>query len=268
MSEANDSYHRCGEAAGVDTPGTRPDLLRTEDLYSGTPVSGSKRDRLSVPRPAVGTAVGQKPNTHRVCRTVTGRNWMAKNPLLKNEVINMADLQVLPFAERTAIGTVAGNTAVLGTTKIDSTRTQGFRVTKLEVQVDLFFGTASTAWTGPVWIGICSSSLDATAVQAMLQSDPQSGTDQSELAKAMPFGTSMQSKYWILGVVSELLGAITIDRYPLLNPNGGPLHEIKLNRSFNDDEGLMIFAFNDDSVVINNLTTHITGKTFGVWLND
>ncbi len=81
-----------------------------------------------------------------------------------------------------SLGTLASLTAILGGTKIDSSRLQGCTIRKARYDVSMFGKTAGAA-EGPIVFGI---SLDVTIAEiaAFYAADPQSSKDELELARS------------------------------------------------------------------------------------
>lgn len=87
----------------------------------------------------------------------------------------MSKLQILHETIATTLGALASQD-VLGrdSARIDGGTTQGFRVTKIEVQISF---ADKTAADGPVDIGISQKGLSASEIEECLEADPQGDTD-------------------------------------------------------------------------------------------
>ncbi len=147
------------------------------------------------------------------------------------------------------LGTLAAATVIFGTTKIDGSRLNGFRIARAK-----FAGAIAnkTAAEGPLMWGMCAN-CTINEVKAILEADPQSSVKDD--AKGVG--------QWVkpLGFIS--LGTTNQDL-----PRGQPFVDVKVNWSVIEAQSFNMFVFNMGAQLTTGASLLGWLEAQGVWLRD
>ncbi len=151
-----------------------------------------------------------------------------------------------------ALGTLAGETAIVVTT--DISWTEDFRCLKSEIFAML--DGITTGEGARLVLGIANGDLTAAQIAECLQADGPGDRNDT-----VP-GERAERPVWIIGaVVGDLVGARFVGH------NGGPLMEWKKRWTFSNPEGLEFFIYNQSGTALTTgATVRIDATHFGVWL--
>ncbi len=155
------------------------------------------------------------------------------------------------------LSTLGANTAILGATKIDSTRLNGFRIAKVRITAAI---TGKTTAEGPIAWGLCCN-LTAARLKAIIEADPQASTEDDEHG----------SGEWLMH-----MGMMTLATTagPLTGGLGGPNvaaqhEEHKINWSVIAGKSFDLWAYNmSGSPLTTGAIIQSFQEIFGVWLRD
>lgn len=151
------------------------------------------------------------------------------------------------------VTSLAGDTAKIATSKIDTIREQGFRVSA----VDFCARMTCTGTNSNVIICGLAVGQTVTQVTDTISANPEglgNRTEQFEQNKA-------NTPLWPFGV---LIGSLEVDKL-----DGGKMIHKKLNWSVIEDDHLDFFCFNASSAAVAATTkVFMFIKVFGVWLRD
>ncbi len=153
------------------------------------------------------------------------------------------------------LGTLGAATAVFGTSKIDASRAQGFRLIMSRIAAKL---TGKTTAEGPLMFGICANVPTVEALKAYLENDPQGKS--SDDAKA---------SNWFVKILGQIPLAATEDTSEHFGTDS--MTEIKYGKngwSIPEGSALNYFAFNMGSALTTGAVITICAEHYGVWLND
>ncbi len=152
-----------------------------------------------------------------------------------------------------ALGTLAASAVGVQPTRVDATRTQGWRTAMLRIVATL---AGKTTAEGPILWGIACN-LDATQINAVLIGDPQNATEDDD------HGAGQWLK--ILGLID-----LAATEGPLTGPSeiAQPI-DIKVNWSTIEGEAVVVWARNNGGspLTTGGLIT-FSIENFGVWLRD
>ncbi len=161
----------------------------------------------------------------------------------------MANLKVVHDNHKLDLSTLSNGVAIRATSKIDSSRKQGFRVVQSEIPIAW---DGKTATEGPlsVYLGI---NWETTELADFLNADPQSKVE------APKRGNAQYLK--LLGMIPRLgtSGSFNNDNPVVVKPNW----------SCPEGESVGIFVFNEDtSALTTGCSVFSTPIHMGVYLND
>ncbi len=153
-----------------------------------------------------------------------------------------------------ALGSLASLDAVTTSSKIDSARERGFRITKTEYFVDMY---SADGEDGPLVYGLAVA-LNAAEVEEALEADPQSAND-------VPAQEQVQRPIFPLGIIPRTHAddtASTNKRVPI------QLMTKSLNWSIPEGANLIWWFYNLGGALAAGALGVIFAKHYGVWLND
>jgi len=150
-----------------------------------------------------------------------------------------------------ALGALAAGDVISAITKIDGSRSNGFRILKSEVMISF---KAMTTTEGPITVGFALNN-NAAEIEEALEADPQGPAD-------VPGAEQTTRPVWPLGVIQS-----PGDVAGVLN-QGMPIPK-NLRWSFSEAQALSVYAHNNDSSALTTGTeVRFSMKHFGVWLRD
>ncbi len=150
-----------------------------------------------------------------------------------------------------AVASLAANTGILGASKIDNSREQGFRSIMQEGNIK---GVAFAEDNGPILVGYANSALSLSEIEETLEADPQSSFDK-------PAGEQVSRKLSFLGYLSG----------PAAGADVSKDFVTKHRESFPEGTSITYFVYNTDTataITANSQTVKIHIKHVGVWLRD
>ncbi len=154
------------------------------------------------------------------------------------------------------LGTLGGNDLIAQPSKIDQSRTRGFRVTKSRIFAEMI---GKTTAEGPLMFGIAANA-SAAEIEAIIEADPQNPHDDDSRGK---------------GVFIKLLRLIGQDELQIpLASAPGQLMEFELSYGKNgwsipQGEALSYWAYNMQAGALTTGTIfNIAAEHLGVWLRD
>ncbi len=157
--------------------------------------------------------------------------------------------QILHDTVILALGALAAGDTISAITKIDGTRSQGFRILKTEVMIS---HKGLGGGEGPVVVGLALNN-NAAEIEEALEADPQGPQD-------VPAAEQTTRPVWPLAMITQTdLGQVN---------NGMPIDK-NLRWSFSEAQAMSVWGFNvDDSVLTTGGQVIFSMKHFGVWLRD
>ncbi len=166
----------------------------------------------------------------------------------------MALVQLFDIDGNITLGALGGNDAILGVTKIDASKRQGFRIVKSDWFLTL---TGKTTAEGPIMIGVCCN-MNAAEVEAAIEADPQGRTDDETRGK---------------GTFIKLLMVLGLLDTAFPTPDGGRVfhREVKYGKngwSIPEGKTLSLFAYNSGSALTSGTVVLFSAEHFGVYLRD
>lgn len=141
------------------------------------------------------------------------------------------------------VAALAAGDVIAATTKIDASRLQGYRISKMEYGLHFEGGDDADA----VWFGLATG-LTAAEVEECLEADPQSPQDVPAAEQVKRFVFPLK----LIGAGSEPVNATKT-----------------LNWSIKEGQDLTIWAYNPTSAAISaGCVVQFVAKIYGKWLND
>ncbi len=163
----------------------------------------------------------------------------------------MSELAIVYDDVTITLGTLGSKTVIHGTSKIDSARTNGFRVMKGDYWMDYI---GKTATEGPIVLGY-NIGLSTAEVAEAIVDDPQSSTADKNAGETM-------RPVWPLELVPLTHATIGVG-VSALKGTFNPKWSVPEGQSSN------WFAFNmDGGALTTGMSVRIFCKWFGVWLRD
>lgn len=151
------------------------------------------------------------------------------------------------------LGALGANDAIAQATKIDATRLNGFRVSKVRISAVV---RAKTASEGPISWGLLAN-YSAAELEAAIEADPQSSTDDNVRGDGQ----------WLthLGLIGQEIVAAPLTGGGLV---AQPI-EVMPNWSVIEGKNFSIWAHNQDgSALTAGTIINAFCEFFGVWLRD
>ncbi len=165
----------------------------------------------------------------------------------------MSDLAIQWSTGSLALATLAASTALLEPTKVDASREQGFRVTKIETMVGF---TGKTAGEGPILWGLAFGQT-AAEIEEAIEDDPQG----MQNAANVELQEHQNRPVWPIGILDPAAVAGVIDE--------GKVIVLRPNWSAPEGGTMDFFAYNFGSGTLTTGTVmRYVYKLFGVWLRD
>lgn len=166
----------------------------------------------------------------------------------------MSELAILHEVITITVGALASQTAVLGSSKIDASRENGFRIMKTEYEIDYRGKTASE---GPVEIGFAYNQ-SATLIGETLADDPQSRVEDENA-----------------GETKRPVYPLEMVPYNVTNKHGTnptvptALRSMTARWSIPEGNKFDAYAYNwGGGALTTGMTITIRCKHYGVWLRD
>ncbi len=155
------------------------------------------------------------------------------------------------------LGTLAALDAIQSVTKIDASRTQGIRITKL---VGQWFIDALTAGQGPILVGMSTGLDSAAKVEEALEADPQDLQD----VPAMEQANRRVAPQAVLTQDSDGAVGGGDGHWPVQRKQYMPFRQIE------EDNGLELFAYNLGAAPLSSTDplVRFVGVCVGEWLRD
>ncbi len=157
------------------------------------------------------------------------------------------------------LGTLGAKAAILGVTNIDGSRLQGW----FQVMCNIAgFFRGKTTTEGPIIFGICAN-MSATQLAALIATDPQGSTSDTNLIKAFWYRfisiiglDSTEGDLLARGQSTEIQGTSRFESF-------------KVRWAIPEGNNFSIFAYNLGSGALTTGTVfEITLQNFGSWLRD
>ncbi len=165
----------------------------------------------------------------------------------------MSDLAIQWSTGSLALATLNASTALVEPTKVDASREQGFRVTKIETAVAW---TGKTDGEGPILWGLAFGQT-AAEIEEAIEDDPQGM--QNEAGRTLQ--EHQNRPVWPIGIVSPSGVAGVLDE--------GKVIVLRPNWSAPEGGTMDFFAYNFGSGSLTTGTVmRYVYKLFGVWLRD
>ncbi len=165
-------------------------------------------------------------------------------PSGNNQVIH--DLALLPLS------TLGALVAIVGATKIDGARANGFHIDKIKVAMVV---EGKTVDEGPILYGLAQD-LTSLEVEAALEADPQ-------IKGAIPETENANRKVFPLGVIPFNMVDGQADRLvPMMEIHDWP------SRDYNEGQKLVTWAYNIGSALTTACILNFFFVYVGRWLND
>ncbi len=154
------------------------------------------------------------------------------------------------------LGALGAATAVFGTSQIDGSREQGFRLIMSRITARL---TGKTGSEGPLVWGICCNVPSVADLKTYLENDPQGSSANPE-----------KGRNWFV----KLLGQIPLQASASLDTSSDVMRnveEVKYGKngwSIPEGSAFNYFVFNMGSALTTGAVITISAEHFGVWLKD
>ena len=149
------------------------------------------------------------------------------------------------------LGTLGSDLVLKSALRVDASRENGVRITKLKAAVSY---NGKTATEGPLLVGLCSTDLSTTEIAEALAADPQKPDD-------VPASEQ---------VMRQVFPIWLIPAGPASEPDTKELVEISYPwKEVAEGDGLAWFVQNrDGNALTTGCTIEIHGVCIGEWLND
>ncbi len=232
-------------------------LVPPQTLYPSSPRKGGWGVFFIMMLPLLGGAVGRYPNAlgpaALLCALLGG------NFLLKIKSNTKGDKMVeIQYTLQTTLtlGTLASADVIAASSKIDSSRLQGFRVSKVRWAGTY---TGKTSGEGPIVYGMAAN-MTAAEIENAIEADPQASTEDD--------GRGDGSWLKPLGVISKNGTAGS------LGPDGGSgevcnFIDVKANWSVIEGKDFSFWAYNlHGSSLTTGSELQFATEFMGVWLRD
>lgn len=166
----------------------------------------------------------------------------------------MSDLKHVVYGQNNlALGTLGGVNSAITSTKIDSSRAQGVRLSKLKATIGI---TGKQVGEGPLVAGFCIGDFTSLEVDEAIQADPQEKDD-------IPDSERANRRLWPVWYVDKSISSTAEIPVSVLKEVDMPWKTI--------DEGdiLQFWVFNSDAVALTTGTiVNLRYAAIGEWLRD